>query len=332
MILSLQCVSEASPGEKWQTLFQNSWPAYKEWFLTEGLISRKGYLTSATMLRRCMPEIYPLYEKLSELAGGGDIQARFLSMYCPPPYMAGCSQIAWNHGDLFLIRNYDYSPELFEGAMLYTNYLKPVIGLSDCCWGLLDGMNGDGLAASLAFGGRNICGEGFGIPLIMRYILETCTNTREASEKLAATPCHMSYNVTLLDATGNYATVFLAPDKPPVINHSAVGTNHQENVDWLYYEQLTATRERIKLLENYHSQGHETKETLTNKFLHPPLYCYNYQKNFGTLYTARYDICERELHLIWPDSTKLVQSFANFSEEKISVHLSGGNLKREYLS
>lgn len=331
MILSLQCVSEPSPGEKWQTLFQKSWPAYKEWFLSEGLISRKGYLTSATMLQRYMPELVPLYEKLSELAGGGDMEARFLSMYCPPPYMSSCSQMAWSHDEVFLIRNYDYSPVLFEGIILYTNYLKPVIGLSDCSWGLLDGMNDDGLAASLAFGGRNICGEGFGIPLIIRYVLETCASTDDAIIKLTSIPSHMSYNVTLLDADGNYATVFVAPDKPPIVNHAAIATNHQENIDWPYYEDMTATRERISVLENYQNQIQETKESLTRKFLHPPLYSYNYQKNFGTLYTARYDIHERELHLVWPDDKKLMQSFANFKESKILVHLSGGNIKKEYL-
>jgi len=38
------------------------------------------------------------------------------------------------------------------------------MGMSDCLWGLLDGVNGDGLCASLTFGGRRIVGVGFGIP------------------------------------------------------------------------------------------------------------------------------------------------------------------------
>ena len=43
--------------------------------------------------------------------------------------------------------------------------------MSDCLWGLLDGINDAGLAVSLAFGGR-ATREGFGIPLVVRYLLE----------------------------------------------------------------------------------------------------------------------------------------------------------------
>ena len=89
-------------------------------------------------------------------------------MYCPPAYLAGCSKLAVKGIENYLIRNYDYNPQLFEGNFLHTNWLKPVMGMSDCNWGLLDGINGDGLAVSLAFGGRKVMGEGFGIPLIIR--------------------------------------------------------------------------------------------------------------------------------------------------------------------
>jgi hypothetical protein len=35
---------------------------------------------------------------------------------------------------------------------------RRVVGVSDCLWGLIDGMNDAGLAASLAFGGRRAVG------------------------------------------------------------------------------------------------------------------------------------------------------------------------------
>ena len=38
--------------------------------------------------------------------------------------------------------------------------------MSDCLWGLLDGMNDDGLGVSLTFGGRRVLGDGFGIPIV----------------------------------------------------------------------------------------------------------------------------------------------------------------------
>ena len=328
MILTLNCVQEDKPGEKWQALFNKTWPFYRKWFLSEGLLSRKGYLTSVNMLQQYMPELLPVYEKLVALAGGGDLEARFLSMYCPPPYMSGCSQLAWKRDKIFLIRNYDYSPSLFEGALLYTGWLKPVIGVSDCNWGLLDGMNEDGLTLSLAFGGRNVVGEGFGIPLIIRYILETCSSTAQAIRKLEYIPVHMAYNVTVIDASGEYATAYLSPDKKPVIIKSPLATNQQEVIDWPYYAALTATEERKRLLETIHVTPNETERTVIKKFLHPPLYTYNYEKNFGTLYTAFYDISAGTISIEWPGE-KIMQSFQTFREEKIQVHLTAGKVKKD---
>ena len=60
--------------------------------------------------------------------------------------------------------------------------------MSDCLWGLLDGMNDAGLAVSLTFGGRRALGDGFGIPLVVRYLLETCDDVAEARETLARLP------------------------------------------------------------------------------------------------------------------------------------------------
>ncbi|MGK2861416.1 MAG: C45 family autoproteolytic acyltransferase/hydrolase, partial [Chitinophagaceae bacterium] len=300
MVLSFNCVQENSPGQKWQVLFNKTWPFYKQWFLSEGVMARKGYLSSVTNLQKYMPELMPVYEGLVSLAGGGDLEARFLSMYCPPPYMAGCSLLAWNKEKIFLIRNYDYNPNLFEAVLFHTHWLKPVIGMSDCNWGLLDGINGDGLSAALAFGGRKTSGDGFGIPLVIRYLLETTSTVREAVIKLKTLPAHMVYNITLADATGDYATVYLSPDRAPVITQSPLATNHQEMVEWPEYAALTSSVERKQLLQSIHARSMETEDSITKKFLQPPLLNYNYEKNFGTLYTVSYNITEMLVHVHWP--------------------------------
>ena len=102
------------------------------------------------MLRAHMPELMPAYERVVELAGGGDLAARMLSLYKPPPYLAACSQGVWTReGGPMLARNYDYAPSRFEGLIWSTRLLeRRVIGMSDCLWGLLDGMNDDGPRAS----------------------------------------------------------------------------------------------------------------------------------------------------------------------------------------
>ena len=229
MLLPLNCIHEEKPGEKWKTNFEKTWPFYKKWFLVEGNLARPGFLSCRHALKKFMPELIPAYEELVALAGGGDIAARYLSMYCPPPYLTGCTQVAWTTEPASLIRNYDYRPEMFEGVMLYSNWLQPVIGVLDCNWGLLDGMNESGLAASLTFGGRKVTGNGFGIPIVLRYILETCRTVKEAVKRLEKIPVHMAYTITLLDKQQDYATIYLSPDRAMVHTRERVGVNHQQN-------------------------------------------------------------------------------------------------------
>jgi predicted choloylglycine hydrolase len=263
-----------------------------------------------------MPELLPVYEQLLALAGAGDLEARFLSMYSPPAYMSACSQVAWTRDSPSLIRNYDYGFKMFEGTMLYTNWLQPVMGVSDCNWGLLDGMNAAGLAASLTFGGRKVTGEGFGIPIIIRYILETATNVKEGMDILSRVPVHMAYNVTLVDSSGEYITAYLSPDRSPVFVNIPVATNHQTEVEWTDYASLTGTIERKRFLEEKVNMISETEASMLKHFLHPPLYSTNFEKSFGTLYTIIYRVKKGEAEIHWPE-VNIIQDFNNFKEERV---------------
>lgn len=200
--------------------------------------------------------------------------------------------------------------------MMYTNYLQPVIGVSDCTWGLLDGMNASGLAASLTFGGRKMVGEGFGIPIIIRYILEVANTVKEGIDILNRIPVHMAYNVTLVDATGDFSTVYLSPNRMPIIVNTPVATNHQVEVEWGDYATLTDTIERKRFLEEMVSSLHETEASMVKRFLHPPLYTTNFEKSFGTLYTIIYRVNAKTIDIFWPDQ-QIAQSFEHFSEERI---------------
>lgn len=322
MIVPVKCVKEEKPGVKWQENFHATWPFYKKWFLSEGHFARKGYLESSEKLRDYMPELFPIYEELTELAGGDDLAARYLSMYCPPPYLSGCTQLAYlDYNTTALIRNYDYNSKLFEGTMLYTNWLQPIIGMQDCSWGLLDGINASGLSASLTFGGRKIIGTGFGIPLIMRYVLETCTNVAEAIEKFKTIPVHMSYNVTLVDNNHDYATVYLSPDREIIITKDKTVTNHQKKIEWEEYAEITGTQQRLDHLNNYLNTPYITEQSLINLFLQPPLYCHNIEKDFTTLYTAVYKPIEKTV-AVYLEGKTIFQSFTNFIENSDEANLS----------
>ena len=315
----IQAISEPLPGLKWQSLFRQHWSAYRSWYLSEGAAARPLYLSSRRALIKHMPELLPTYERLVELAGGSDIAARFLTLYRPPAYMRGCSQAIWTGPPPLLVRNYDYSPQLFEGTVLCTAWNgRTVIGTGDCLWGLVDGMNQDGLAISLSFGGRRTVGEGFGVPLLLRYILEFCTTTKESVEVLSRVPTHMSYNVTILDRSGAFKTVFIAPDRKPEVTDAAITTNHQHEVEWHQHARATATLERERALQSYVKRYREDSHRMIRAFLRPPLHSNAYRRGFGTLYTAVYHPHTLEMEYLWPhDSWKF--SLLHFADTMRTV-------------
>jgi len=317
--LAFRSFREAEPGPKWRSLFGQFWPAYKAWFFSEGDAARPAYLPSLRALRAAMPELAPTYETLCELAGGSDRAARFLSLYCPPAYLSGCSQLVWHDGEPALIRNYDYAPWLCEGVLLLTAWNgRRVMAMSDCAWGVLDGMNEDGLAVSLSFGGRRVLGLGFGVPLLLRYVLEFCTTVAEAAQALARIPVHMAYNVTMVDRQGHFLTLFLSPDHAAVVRNVPLATNHQTRVELPHHAALTRSVEREHYLRMRLGWLGDDLEIVARDFLKPPLYATDYRHGFGTLYTAVYRPRQGALELRWPGFS-WHQSFHEFREEQCLV-------------
>jgi predicted choloylglycine hydrolase len=316
--LTIHALDEGTPGAKWQAQFQRCWESYRRWFLIEGDHARPSYVTARRMLGAHMPELVPVYDGLVELAGGGDQSARMLALYRPPPYLAGCSQAASTAGEPQLVRNYDYAPERLEGVLCRTAWGdRRVIGMSDCLWGLLDGMNDDGLAVSLTFGGRRVLGDGFGIPLVVRYLLETCGDVAEARRALGRLPFQMAHNLTLVDTAGAAVTAEVAPDREVVFRDLPVATNHQGSVDWHEHAVMTRTVERAAHLQALLADTTATPDDMADAFLAPPLHATSFSRGFGTLYTADYRPRQGEVRLRWP-GIEWRQGFGEFREESAS--------------
>lgn len=310
-------IAEDRPGKKWKALYAQSWPSYRAWFLRQGAVARASFLECRRALRQHMPELVPTWERLVELAGGGDIEARFLSLWCPPPYITGCSQAVWlNAGDQrepLLLRNYDFAPALLEGSWLATRWSgQRVAAMGDCLWGALDGMNESGLAASLSFGGRTVCGDGFGIPLVLRYVLEIASDTASAVAILQRVPVHMCYSVTLLDARGEWATVFLNPDRPVEVTRRRAVTNFQHAVEWPEHERATSACERLAALQRQIDAGVSARDAQA-ALLREPLYQSAWQRGYGTLYSAAYAPQSGRIELYWPGQT-WPQALSTFEE------------------
>lgn len=321
--LRFDSIDEPTLGPKWLAVFDEHWEAYQRWYLSEGHKKRPAYRKCRQQLVQYMPELLRTYDEICELVGGSDWASRFLSLYCPPRYITGCSQIVWpgQYGaSPALIRNYDYHPKLLDAVVLKSAWNgKSVIGMTDCLWGVTDGMNEDGLALSLTFGGSKAVGAGFGIPIILRYILEFCSTVDQAAEVLSHVPTHMAYNITLLDKSGKFLTAFISPDQPPAIRPVAVATNHQGLNHQEEYHIKTKTVEREQLLNHCFADGNMDEGRMLDMFLHPPLYTNRYNSGFGTVFTAHYRPNSGEIFYYWPYD-RWDCSFATFTDSSRLIH------------
>jgi predicted choloylglycine hydrolase len=255
------------------------------------------------MLRRHMPELVPTWEHLVNLADGDELAARMLALWHPPRFLPGCSQAVVAGEEPVLIRNYDYHPDLWERVVYSSAFSgRRVIGTSDCLWGLLDGMNDTGLVISLAFGGRRDAAEGFGIPLVVRYLLEVADTVADVISVLGRVPVSMAYNLTVLDGNGDAVTVFVAPDARPEVFRPPAATNHRATTpDWPDHARSVRSVERQQRLLALLA-GRSAEPDVVAAFLRPPLYNTSYADAFGTLYTAVYRPALGAVDYVWPRS------------------------------
>ncbi len=323
MEMTFDAVAERAPGPKWQDRFELSWPAYRRWFINRGGEDGPSLEDCKAALRQHMPELVPLWRQLVDLAHGDPLAARFLSCWCPPPYLVGCSQAALaGPGGGVLVRNYDLSPDLNEGLILRTAWTgRDVIAAVEFLWCVSDGINAAGLAVSLAFGGRQETEKGFGMPLILRYVLETCDTVADAVAVLRRVPSHMAYNVTLLDRSGSAATLEVVAGGGATSMSLPIATNHQGNSALREHPDVTRTMERHGRLDDLLQRPDMTPDALISEFLRHPLYSTDYEHLLGTLFTAAYDVGKGTLTLHWLDESWRL-GFDRFEEGTRNICLS----------
>jgi predicted choloylglycine hydrolase len=315
-------VHEAQPGTKWLTHARAALPGYRKWFASEGEIKRPGLGECRTALATHMPEMLPLWEKLLGLLQADELSARLLSFYCPAVSASGCSQAVWTRYTPTLVRNYDFVPALCEGRLLQSAWHDTrVIASTDCLWGALDGMNEHGLSVSMAFGGKDAVGSGFGIAIILRYLLEFCTTVDEAVKVLQRVPCHMAYNVTVLDAHSQVRTVELTPGSAAKVCSKPMAVNHQGDFELTNYAMVSNSHERHHAIMGKLCDPQCNVEAFANAFEYSPLFCTGYTQGMGTLYTAIYNPQLRAMELRWPRRQRMYQSFAHFEECDLWVEL-----------
>ena len=154
-----------------------------------------------------------------------------------------------------------------------------------------------GLSVAIAFGGRPNVGEGFGIGLVVRYLLEFTRDVPEAIDALRRVPVQLSYNVALVDrlVTAQSST------SHPIVN---------------LWSATTLSRPTVKGRPNGRPTLHSAQQSLAKKrctrcwrgpaslplnslssFSWPPIYRPTAASTWGTVYTAVYDCDARTLQL-----------------------------------
>jgi predicted choloylglycine hydrolase len=113
----------------------------------------------------------------------------------------------------------------------------------------------------------------------------------------------MSYNLTVMDASGAVCTAFVAPGQDPEFSEAPVATNHHGLIPE-YPERARSLRSesrRDRLIELVAEDP--SPEQLAAGFLAEPLYNREYSRSFGTLYTALYLPAAGVVEYRWPDVT-----------------------------
>ena len=306
-------IREDTPGDAWRERFVAGRAEAEAWYRGSGRGALPTAAECTAQLRRHMPELLVPYERACTLVGADDLAHRILSQFRPPPLPQGCTQAVWLGADgPALVRNYDYPLDIVSDHFESTRWFgREVISKGQRPWGgCLDGMNADGLAASVTFGGNHAQGPGFSIILVVRYILETCSQVAEAVAALCRIPVALAQNVTVLDKTGAYATVFLSPERAPSVSRTPVCANHQDSLVSRApskYAANSMARQRAALCALERPDA--TLATLTETFLTAPIY--SREASSPTVYSAVYRPAALTVDYVWPGNvmTQRIGSF-----------------------
>jgi predicted choloylglycine hydrolase len=295
-------IQEDRPGTDWLARFGAGRAEAEAWYQGTGRAAPPTAADCAAQLRQHMPELLGEYARLCDLLGDDELAHQILSQYRPPPLTHGCTQAVWlGEGGPALIRNYDYPLDVVSENFESTRWFgREVICKAQRPWGgCLDGINADGLVASLTSGGDPAQGPGFAIILVLRYVLETCDNVPQAVAALCRIPVALSQNVTLLDKTGAYATVYLNPDRPPEVSQALVCANHQE---WRRPVAVSAgaarSMERQRVATRTLARSGAALPELVQAFLTEPIY--SRRAASPTVYSAVYRPAALSVDYLWP--------------------------------
>lgn len=295
-------VGDGTDG-RWAAAAHRGWPQAATWVPEEDRTEQGARAAERTFAAH-MPELLPVLHRLTgQLDRPGGRTA--LSHAAVRPFFSGCTQAAVGG---VLLRNYDFHPAQCDRTVVASHFLRPVIGMNELLWGLLDGMNDAGLAVSLTFGGRFVHGPGLSVLIVLRYLLETCDTVDQAVAVLRRLPISTAQNITLVD-TDRALTVQVGPDMRATPASEVCAANHQSAPVPEEQERFSRTQQRLAAIR----EAATSPDAVLAALLRPPLHQLRYDDGLGTLYTAVYRPAEGRVAYHWPGEQPWEQSFAAFT-------------------
>lgn len=209
-----------------------------------------------------------------------------------PP--SGCSIAS---GENFLVRNYDFHPQTYEGrfCLFQPDKGNAIIGPSQRVLGRMDGMNEHGLAMGYNFMHRKNPGDGFVCYMIGRIILESCATIEEAVALVKDIPHRGSFSYVVTDKSGVTKVIEATPREVAVREASAC-TNHFEIQQHENRNYLKDSYERLSVIEQNADDAAEAYRAYrlfndTDRGLFSDLY----KSWAGTIHTSVYLPKEQEV-------------------------------------
>ncbi|WP_027963665.1 C45 family autoproteolytic acyltransferase/hydolase [Halalkalibacillus halophilus] len=191
----------------------------------------------------------------------------------------------------FMIRNYDYQPQTYEGRF---SLFQPTdagfasIGPSSRITGRMDGMNEKGLAMAYNFTHRKSPESGFVCYMIGRMILNSCSSVEEAIDLLKEIPHRNAFSYMVMDTTGKRYVIEAGP-RGVAAREATVCTNHYEILTAENRNHLGDSHKRMETIENNRYTGISGEEAF--RMLNDTdggVFSKKYKGWAGTIHTSAY--------------------------------------------
>ena len=231
--LTVYGIHEPTPGPRWQALFAATWPAYRQLVPAArrprpaGSCSSRSACSPRTCPNWCRPTSG--WSSWPQEVGADEVAARMLTLWDPPRFLPGCSQAVLTEPEIALCRNYDYSPDLWE-RVVYSSAIPRSPGdrqqrLPVGAAGRDERRRPGGVAelrrpARVRTGFRGVAGR----PLPAGGGIH---GRARPGRSWSGMPVAMTYNLTMVDATGTVRDRLCRAGPDAGVQHSPIATNHR---------------------------------------------------------------------------------------------------------